>query len=103
MEQILSNSLKYTYEGEIQIKFLEDELIIRDTGIGIQESDLPRIFELGFTGFNGRIYSKSTGIGLNFVKSISESLNIEVTVISQLGEFTEVRLKFENISNLTKM
>ena len=103
LEQILSNSLKYTYEGEIQIKFLEDELIIRDTGIGIQESDLPRIFELGFTGFNGRIYSKSTGIGLNFVKSISESLNIEVTVISQLGEFTEVRLKFENISNLTKM
>lgn len=103
IEQILSNSLKYTDKGEIEIRFSDDELIIRDTGIGIQESDLPRIFELGFTGFNGRIYSKSTGIGLNLVKSISDRLNIDVKVDSKISEFTEVRLKFENIFNLTKM
>lgn len=97
LEQILQNSLKYTNQGEIEIEFEKDKLIIRDTGIGIQKSDIPRLFELGFTGYNGRIYSKSTGIGLNLVKKIADSLNIEIEILSEVEKFTEVRLKFENI------
>ena len=51
VEQILSNALKYTSEGTVSVYMKEKELVIEDTGIGIQEEDVPRVFEKGFTGF----------------------------------------------------
>ena len=65
VEQILSNALKYTKSGSVSI-YLEQEgvLVIKDTGIGISAEDLPRIMEKGYTGYNGRIDKRSTGIGL---------------------------------------
>ena len=68
LEQILSNALKYTVEGSISIYMEDDWLVIEDTGIGICSEDLPRIFENGFTGYNGRSDKKSTGIGLYLCK-----------------------------------
>jgi signal transduction histidine kinase len=71
IEQILSNALKYTNKGKISIYMDETKqktLIIEDTGIGIAEEDLPRIFEKGFTGYNGRMDKKATGIGLYLCK-----------------------------------
>jgi len=64
IEQVLSNALKYTPSGSITIT-LENEktLRIRDTGIGIAPEDLPRIFENGYTGYNGRTNKKASGIG----------------------------------------
>ena len=69
VEQIISNALKYTKSGSVSI-YLEQEgvLVIKDTGIGISAEDLPRIMEKGYTGYNGRIDKRSTGIGLYLCK-----------------------------------
>lgn len=105
VEQILSNALKYTSSGGIAIYGSDQEgnpkegrvlyLTIADTGIGIQESDLPRIFERGFTGYNGRSEQKSTGIGLYLCRQILEGLSHTICVRSALGEGTKVILGFE--------
>lgn len=93
IEQILSNALKYTNIGEISIYMdsdLPNTLIIEDTGIGIEEEDLPRIFEKGFTGFNGRSYKKSTGIGLFLCKGILNKLSHTIKIQSQIDKGTKV-------------
>ncbi|MBP1927222.1 signal transduction histidine kinase [Sedimentibacter acidaminivorans] len=95
IEQILSNSLKYTNEGEILIymdKNMPETLVIEDTGIGIEKEDLPRISERGFTGYNGRLYKKSTGIGLYLCKRILNNLSHTITIESQVGKGTKVKI-----------
>lgn len=92
IEQILSNALKYTKVGMISIYLKEGELVIEDTGIGIQQEDLPRVFEKGFTGFNGRRDKKSTGIGLYLCKSIMDKLNYGIRIESEVGRGTKVYL-----------
>lgn len=91
VEQVLSNAIKYTNKGSISI-FLNDEdiLIIRDTGIGISSEDLPRIFEKGYTGYNGRLYKKSTGLGLYLSKKAANKLSCRMWVESELGKGTSV-------------
>lgn len=91
MEQLLSNALKYTPKGTISIYMKPDAektLVIRDTGIGIQEEDLPRIFEKGFTGYNGHMDKKSTGIGLYLCRQILTKLSHSIKVTSKVGEGT---------------
>lgn len=86
-EQILSNAIKYTEEGIITIKVLEGPVLsIEDTGIGIAPEDLPRIFEKGFTGYNGRADKKSTGIGLYLVKRTVDLMGTPVNVTSTPGQ-----------------
>ncbi|MBU3877985.1 sensor histidine kinase [Faecalicatena sp. AGMB00832] len=95
LEQLLSNALKYTVKGCISIYMEpggEGVLVIEDTGIGIQAEDLPRIFEKGFTGYNGRTDKKSTGIGLYLCKSICTKLNHGLAVESEVGKGTKVKL-----------
>lgn len=94
IEQILSNSLKYTDKGGITITFKERELSIQDTGIGIAKEDLPRIFEKGYTGYNGRLHQKSSGIGLYLVKQAAEKLSCKIFVESQENKGTTVRILF---------
>jgi len=99
IEQALSNSIKYTREGGIRIylqraeKEMEKQeclmLVIEDTGIGINQEDLPRIFEKGFTGYNGRMDKKSTGIGLYLCKQIADKLGYSIEVTSTVGEGTK--------------
>ena len=95
IKQILSNALKYTQEGAISI-FMhpgkEKALVIEDTGIGIAAEDLPRIFERGFTGENGREQKKSTGIGLYLSKMILGRLGHGIVISSEEGNGTRVEL-----------
>lgn len=93
IKQILSNALKYTDEGSISIYVVPDKtLVIEDTGIGISEEDIHRIFERGFTGYNGRLDKKATGIGLYLSKQILEKLNHNIKIYSQLGIGTRVEI-----------
>ena len=93
IEQVLSNALKYTRSGEISITLEAPKtLCIRDTGIGIAPEDLPRIFEKGFTGYNGRSDKKASGIGLYLCRRICGRLNHEISVTSKVDEGTEVRI-----------
>lgn len=68
IEQILGNALKYTEEGTIYIYFADNILTIKDTGIGIRSEDIKKIFDRGYSGFNGRVTQKSSGLGLYMVK-----------------------------------
>ena len=99
LDQILSNSNKYTQDGTISFYMEGTKLIIEDTGIGIREEDLPRVFDKSYTGYNGRIYKKSTGIGLSLVKSASENLAIDVSIESKLTEGTKVIFDLKNALN----
>lgn len=93
IEQLLSNALKYTPEGgRIRIYGDGETLVIADSGIGIRPEDLPRVFEKGFTGYNGREDKKSTGIGLYLCSQVLERLNHGVSIVSRPGEGTLVRL-----------
>lgn len=89
LEQLLSNAVKYTEKGGIAISVTSDKkLIIADTGIGIAEEDLPRIFEKGFTGYNGRSDKKSTGLGLYLCKLTADKLSHKIEVSSEIGKGT---------------
>lgn len=95
IEQILSNSIKYTNEGKISI-YMQDErdLVIEDTGIGIAPEDLPRVFEKSFTGFNGRDDKKATGLGLYLCKRILKNLGHTIRIGSERGKGTKVVIGF---------
>lgn len=93
IEQVLSNSLKYTEKGKVNIEIKENGIFITDTGIGIAPEDLKRVTELGYTGYNGRIYSKSTGIGLYLTKEILKKLNLDLKIESESG--TKVGIYFK--------
>lgn len=95
VEQVLSNALKYTREGGISIYMSgSGTLSVADTGIGIAPEDLPRIFEKGFTGYNGRADKKSTGIGLYLCRRVMTMLGHTITAESRPGRGTTIRLDF---------
>ena len=105
IEQILSNAIKYTAGGTISIyqkitvtdeKKEVKELIIEDTGIGIAPEDLPRIFEKGYTGYNGHADKRSTGIGLYLCRKIMRKLSHEITIESEIGVGTKVHLEMRS-------
>ena len=93
VEQVLSNALKYTPTGSIHI-YLEapKTLCIEDTGIGIAAEDLPRIFEMGYTGFNGRSDKRASGIGLYLCRRICVRLGHTIRASSVPGEGTVIRI-----------
>ena len=94
LEQVLSNSLKYTKEGSIEIYFHEGSLYIKDTGLGIQNADLLRVFERGFSGYNGRLTQQSSGLGLYLSKKIADQLGHKIAIDSQVGQGTTVSIAF---------
>lgn len=96
VEQILSNALKYTKEGAITITVEEPKtLCIKDTGIGIAASDLPRIFEKGYTGYNGRTDKKASGLGLYLCRRICNNLGHTITADSEINEGTTICIDLE--------
>ena len=96
VEQILSNALKYTREGSIRIYLREPKtLCIADSGIGIAPEDLPRIFQKGYTGCNGRADKSASGLGLYLCRQICDGLGIELCASSVVGEGTEISLNLE--------
>ena len=95
IEQILGNSVKYSNTGgEITIETCENKLIVEDNGMGIKEEDLPRIFEKGFTGFNGRYEKKSSGLGLYLCKKTLDKLGHHIDITSTVGIGTRVEITF---------
>ena len=95
VEQVLSNALKYTPEqGRISVTWADatQTLTIGDTGIGIRPEDLPRVFEKGFTGHNGREQKKSTGIGLYLCRRVLGKLGHTIVITSTPGQGTQVKL-----------
>ena len=93
VEQVLSNALKYTPQGNVSI-YMEPEgvLCIRDTGIGIAPEDLPRVFEKGYTGYNGRSHRKASGLGLYLCREILTRLGHSVSAESQVDHGTTIRI-----------
>lgn len=101
IEQLVSNAVKYTENGNIHIYYdkTTNRLYIDDTGIGISEADLPKIFDRGYSGYNGRLTEKSSGLGLFLVKLISKRISVKVSIDSKLGEGTSACIDFDDIIN----
>ncbi len=97
LEQIISNAIKYTQNGRVAIYLKKDELVIEDNGIGIMAEDLPRIFDAGYTGYNGRLEKKSTGLGLNLSKNIGKSLRVILRCESEPKIGTKMYINLRNI------
>lgn len=95
LEQLISNALKYTRQGNVKIGLQGSALYIEDTGIGIEAEDLPRIFENGYTGFNGRRDKKASGIGLYLCKRVCDNLGVNIKATSQIGVGTRVTLSLD--------
>lgn len=103
LNQIINNSIKYkrnNVESYIKIIAKEDKektyLSIYDNGIGIPKKDIPRVFEKSFTGENGRITAKSTGIGLYIVKKLCDKLGHKINIESKKNEYTKITIIFYN-------
>lgn len=99
LDQLLSNAVKYTREGSVTVRVfcaVEDaqsvHIIIEDTGIGIRAEDLPRVCEMGYTGYNGHADRYSTGIGLYLCKAILDKLGHMLLVASEEGTGTQVEI-----------
>lgn len=92
LEQALSNAVKYTPSGTIRISLENNRLTVTDIGIGIRPEDVPRIFSKGYTGQNGRLDGRASGIGLYLAKKAADALNIRLQVQSRLGEGTSFTL-----------
>ena len=98
LEQILSNAIKYTPQGVVTIETAEEKdrffITIKDTGIGIKAEDLPRVFEKGYTGYNGHADKKATGIGLYLCRQMADKLGHTIRMESELGKGTKVWIGF---------
>lgn len=101
IEQLISNALKYTKQGCITISYNKKDAIlyIKDTGIGIRSEDIPKIFDRGYSGLNGRMNEKASGLGLYLAKEISKRLSVEILVTSEVGKGSEFGLHFK-LTNL---
>ena len=93
LEQILSNAVKYTQQGTVRIDVQEGpRLTISDSGVGIPKEDLPRVFDRGYTGHNGRADQRATGIGLYLAREVAQKLGHRLSIRSQVGKGTEVSI-----------
>ncbi|MBN1053581.1 sensor histidine kinase [Clostridium botulinum] len=108
LNQIIGNSLKYSKDNDSKIKIYSLKnnhnvtLVVEDNGVGINNQDIDKVFEKGFTGENGRIYGRSTGMGLYICKKLSEKLGISISINSLKGQRTKVNIIFP-IGKLTDM
>ncbi|MGL4913866.1 MAG: ATP-binding protein, partial [Romboutsia sp.] len=117
LNQVIINSIKYIgnksinkklekENGKIKIYTKENtnnlELFIEDNGIGIDEKDLKKVFDKGFTGLNGRKLKKSTGIGLYISKKLANKMHLGISINSKLNENTIIKITFpqNNMTNL---
>lgn len=101
IEQLINNALKYARGKDIWIEFDEqsNQLYVKDNGIGISEADLPKIFDKGYSGYNGQRQSNSSGIGLFIVKQISTHTNHPVSVVSKQMRVQHLRFNFQMNKN----
>ena len=93
IEQLLTNAAKYTGKGTVSVYLEDSSLVIADTGIGILPEDLPRVFEWGYTGLNGRLDKRSTGIGLSLCRQMTKRLGHDIRLESKPGAGTRAYLE----------
>lgn len=94
LTQLLDNAIKYSHHGgHISIRLNKKSIEISDEGIGILEEDLPRLFDEGFTGFNGHELQKASGLGLYMTRTVLEQLNLAITIQSHIDQGTLVIIK----------
>lgn len=100
LNQIINNSIKYKKDkcSYIKIKATDEDskivLMIEDNGIGIPSQDILRIFEKSFTGYNGRIKTKSTGMGLFIARNLCRKLGHDISVVSEQNKYTRIYITF---------
>ena len=94
LEQVLFNAIKYTQSGKITILASQNRLIISDTGIGILPEDLPRVFDKGYTGVNGRLQQRASGLGLYLSQKTAQKIGSKLTIDSVVGQGTQVTITF---------
>lgn len=94
LEQLLANAIQYAPRGTVTVEYRDGRLVVRDTGIGIAPEDLPRVFEKGYTGLNGRREKRATGIGLYLCHRILTNLGHTISIASEIGRGTEVAISF---------
>lgn len=109
IRQLLTNAIKYSpIDGQIVIHMGLHEnksvmVTIKDDGPGIQAHDLPRIFDRGFTGENGRVQHSATGMGLYLAQVISKKLHIKLNVSSVVGEGTSISMIFTSTNSFEQI
>ncbi|MXQ48281.1 sensor histidine kinase [Streptococcus pneumoniae] len=97
LSQVIDNAIKYSSFGsEIKISIKEKSIEIQDFGMGILEEDIPRLFDLGFTGYNGHAHKKATGLGLYMTKQILDSLGFTIVISSRIDQGTKVTIEKNN-------
>jgi len=106
--QLLQNAAKYRSSRPVVTLAARREgdrvrLTVRDNGIGIPDHELPRVFDRGFTGSNGRSRGGATGMGLYLCRRLADALEITMDISSNLGEGTTVTLTFPGQKNLSKL
>ncbi|WP_336771217.1 sensor histidine kinase [Bacillus bombysepticus] len=103
LNQLLLNAIKYSAggKGKITISTYTNEraviLEVKDRGVGIIASDLPRVFRPFYTGENGREFKESTGMGLYLVKEVCEKINHGIELESEVDKGTTVRIVFPSV------
>ena len=99
LEQVLSNAVKYTRRGSVTLRADEDAhaVIVEDTGIGIAAEDLPRVFDHGYTGLNGREDKRATGLGLYLCKRVLDQLGHTIAIASEPGRGTRVTIGLDSL------
>jgi len=107
VRQLLTNAVKYSDHSDIYMKsYQQDEhtyLQIQDFGRGIDEKDLPRIFDKGFTSTTNHDDQSATGMGLYLAKKVAKSLLIEITIQSEVGVGTTIILTFPKRNDFVKV
>ena len=91
LDQLLSNAVKYTRKGHSELSAGTEPCVsVTDTGIGIAPEDIPRLFDRGFTGYNGHADRRSTGLGLYLAGMAGRALGWRIEVVSEVGQGTTV-------------
>ncbi|MGO1923013.1 MAG: sensor histidine kinase [Jeotgalicoccus sp.] len=107
LDQIITNSVKYSENNDIVIngKIINEQpvLTITDYGRGINEKDINRIFESGFTSTSDHDDAQATGMGLYLTKEVCDVLGINIEAASQYGEYTTVTLTFNLANEFTRI
>lgn len=97
LEQIIDNAVKYSHSGgQIKINMNGDGIKISDEGIGILDTDISRVFEDGFTGYNGHEHQKASGLGLYMTKKVLNNLELDIIITSQIEKGTQVHIRRRN-------
>lgn len=94
VEQLLGNAVKYTNAGGVRVYPVENGFAVSDSGIGIRAEDIERVFDKGFTGFNGRLDKRASGLGLYMAREIASRLSITIAAQSKVGEGTTMTVTF---------